>query len=132
MMDGHDEVVAVTAESTYVSPPRAYEQVSYWLVFCGAGCGAWLSGEPDAWSSTPERRYAAPFPNQDKAWQAAMAARWADVPLPSHDPHQRGPFGPGQRMWQCRGDGVGDCEEVRSYKDATVCPACRDGGWFPW
>jgi hypothetical protein len=111
-------------KSTYTPPPAAYEHVSYWLVFCGAGCGAWLSGKPGAWSSTADRRNAAPFPNQDKAWQAATAASWVNVPLPHHTPHP-------VNWWQCDGSGVGDCAEVRSYKNATVCPACREGGWRP-
>ncbi len=119
-------------ESGYVFLPKAYEHVSYWLVFCGAGCGAWLSGEPDAWSSTTVRRYAARFRDESRAWQAAMGAGWANVPLPGHDPHTHGPYGPGRHTFRCTGGGAGDCDEVRSYKEATVCPACRDGGWFPW
>ena len=115
----------MTDEPAYVRPPKAYEHVSYWLVFCGAGCGAWLSGEPAAWTSTTERKCAARFPGQDRAWQAAMAAGWANVPLPGHDPHRYG-------AWSCTGSGANDCPDVRSYKDATVCPACRAGGWFPW
>jgi len=110
--------------ATYTPPPQAYECVSYWLVFCGAGCGAWLSGGTQAWTSSTDRKDAAPFANQDKAWQAAMAAGWANVPLPNHDPHQI-------NRWTCDGSGVGDCSEVRAYKDATVCPACRAGGWMP-
>jgi len=122
----------VTDQGSYVFPPRAYEHVSYWVVFCGAGCGAWLSGEEGAWSSTKHRKYAAPFADEAKAWQAAVAAGWANVPLPGHDPHKHGPYGPGQHWFRCNNSGAGDCDEVRSYKDATVCPACRDGGWFPW
>jgi hypothetical protein len=108
----------------YKSPPRAYEHVSYWLVFCGAGCGAWLSGQANDWSSSKDRVYAAPFADQDKAWQAAMAAGWVNVPLPDHEPH---PIS----WWQCNGNGTGDCSKVRSYKNATVCPACRASGWMP-
>jgi hypothetical protein len=122
----------VTDQDSYVRPPRAYEHVSYWLVFCGNGCGAWLSGEDGSWSSTTARKYAAKFPTEEKAWQAAMAAGWANVPLPGHDPHKHGPYGPGEFTFYCSGNGANDCDEVRSYKDATVCPACRRAGWVPW
>ncbi len=115
----------MTEQDSYVFPPKAYEHVSFWLVFCGNACGAWLSGEPGAWSSTKNRKYAAAFADQDKAWQAATEAGWVNVPLPGHDPHR-------VQWWTCTGGGAGDCAEVRSYKDATVCPACRDAGWFPW
>ena len=122
----------MTAASTYTHPPQAYEHVSYWLVFCGARCGAWLSGKPEAWSSTKDRKCAAPFANQDKAWQAALTAGWANIPLPGHDPHQHGPYGPDEHWFRCDNSGAGDCDKARAYKAATMCPTCREGGWLPW
>jgi hypothetical protein len=111
---------------------RGYEHVSYYRVYCTADCGYYLSREEGSWSRTTHRRYAACFPDADKAWQAARSAGWANVLLPGHDPHKHGPYGPKQRMFYCDQSGAGDCQEVREYKDATVCPECRGAGWFPW
>lgn len=109
-----------------------YEQVSYWRVSCSAGCGAYLAGGTDGWFSTPERRYAARFPDQDRAWQGAVSAQWANTPLPGHDAHEHGPYGDGGVMFFCDQRGAGDCQEVRDYRSAIVCSTCRAAGWFPW
>jgi hypothetical protein len=110
---------------------RGCEHTSYWRVYCEADCGFYLAGGAGSWCSTPHQRHAARFPDEDKAWQAAMAAGWANVLLPGHDPHRHGPYGPGRHMFYCNQGGAGDCQEVRFYKEATVCRACRDGGWRP-
>jgi hypothetical protein len=116
-------------ESTYRS--KGYERISYWRVYCSADCGHYLAGSGDSWVYTTVAERASTFPDGDKAWEAAMAAGWANVPLPDHDAHEHGPYGPMQRMFACMQDGVGDCAEVRAYKSATVCPECRRAGWRP-
>jgi hypothetical protein len=116
-------------ESTYRS--KGYERISYWRVYCSADCGHYLAGSGDSWVYTTVAERAAAFPDADKAWQGAMAAGWANAPLPDHDAHEHGPYGPMQRMFYCDQNGAGDCAEVRAYKDATVCPECRRAGWRP-
>ena len=120
-----------TAAPPYTYPQEAYEHISYWLVFCGAGCGSWLSGSPNAWSSTRDKRRAARHDTKNQAWQGAMAAGWANTPLPDHAPHEHGPYGPDGHWFQCVNTGAGDCGAARSYRDATVCPECRRKGWRP-
>lgn len=119
-------------EDWLVTRHKGYEHVSFWRISCEAECGAYLAGEEGSWFATPHKRYAATFPTQSRAWQAAMAAKWADVPLPGHDPHMHGPYGQGEYTFYCRQNGAGDCQEVREYKEAIMCPACRDAGRFPW
>ncbi|MFE0472586.1 hypothetical protein ACFW2V_13325 [Streptomyces sp. NPDC058947] len=110
---------------------KGYEKVAFWRVYCSADCGHYLAGDGASWVYTTVPERAAAFPDADKAWQAARTAEWADVPLPDHDAHEHGPYGPGQYVFRCDQSGAGDCAEVRAYKDATVCPECRRGGWRP-
>lgn len=110
---------------------RGYEHISYWRVYCAADCGSYLGESNGAWFRVWHQREAVRFPDADKAWQGARSAGWANASLPNHDPHKHGPYGPGRHMFYCDQSGIGDCQEVRAYKDATVCPACRDAGWLP-
>lgn len=116
-------------ESAYVFPAPAYERVSYVRVRCSAGCGVYLGRTSKGWARSPVGQ-AERFRTQDEAWQAARAALWADVPLLGHLPHEHGPYGPGRHWYRCNG-GALRCDEVRSYRDATVCTKCRDEGWMP-
>lgn len=115
---------------SYVPPPEAYEQVSFWRVFCGAGCGSYLAGEPGAWTLSQGPGDGARFASEGEAWQAANGAGWAGV-VPEHAPHTHGPYGPHLHRFRCSGNGASDCDLARSYKEATVCPPCRAKGWRP-
>ena len=118
-------------QSTYVIASGPYVHLPNVLVRCTNGCGCYLGKRGDAYVSVDDQDEAHRFTNETEAWQASMAAGWANVAPPDHPEHVHGPYGVGANTFRRTTNGAGDCAEVHAYKNTTVCAGCRAAGWMP-